>query len=112
MRALASASRQMSVLLDELTPQSLSAEAVTLRAQGPFVAVARSRTPELEVLARRCAGSALRVEIVGGEAAGPDEPATPQGPPPNEHPLVLKALSLLGGRIVGVSPRRDRAKED
>lgn len=81
--------------------------------------VAQSRAPELEAIFARVAGRplALRVRGVGSARTPAQNAGAPASSAPtasvHEHPVVKRAIEVLGGRVTGVTPRaRSRGSAD
>lgn len=111
--------RRLSALLAELRLVALEPGLAIVEATDPAMGpVAQSRAPELEAIFAKVAGRpvALRVRGVGGPRMADQQsvagPAAAPAAPVHEHPLVKKAIEVLGGRVTGVTPRARRAAQE
>lgn len=111
---MASSSGQLVAIVEALRPVSIGPGTITVEAEDLWLNRVASRTPELEAVFTRAAGTPMKLRVVaavprapepGDEAAGPGGGLPMPRASPTEHPLVKKALSLLGGNVARVMGR-------
>ena len=98
--------RRMRVVLGDLTPVSLHELVLTLRPAPTALLAAKSQQSEIETQLLQLVGKRIAIDLI---EPAPQESAandTPTVESVSTHPLIAKAVELLGGKVIGVQPRR------
>lgn len=96
----------MRVVLGDLTPVSLHELVLTLRPAPTALLAAKSQQSEIETQLLQLVGKRIAIDLI---EPAPQESAasdTPTVESVSTHPLIAKAVELLGGKVIGVQPRR------
>lgn len=110
--AAASGNRRLRVLMDDLALESLNEGVAVIRAPEAIKGLAYAAAGDLAGVLTQIRRAPTRVEIVlQAREAVPEAPA-PARISGAEHPLVKKAITLLGARVVSVQPRKTAPKSE
>lgn len=104
--AAAQDNRRVRVVLADLTPVSLHEQVLSLRPAPSAMLAAKSQKGEIETMLLRLVGKRIAIDLI--ELAQEQSVATNTSTieTVSTHPLVAKAVELLGGKVIGVQPRR------
>ncbi|MFO0857793.1 MAG: hypothetical protein U0640_10600 [Phycisphaerales bacterium] len=98
--------RRMRVVLGDLTPVSLHELVLTLRPAPSALLAAKSQQSEIETQLLQLVGKRVAIDLI---EPAPQETAISNAPTVESvsaHPLIAQAVELLGGKVIGVQPRR------
>lgn len=98
--------RRVRVVLAELTPVSLHELVLTLRPAPSALLAAKSQQSEIETQLLHLVGKRIAIDLIEPAPAETAANVAPTVESISTHPLVAKAVELLGGKVIGVQPRR------
>ncbi len=113
--AAAGAKRQVRLVLEEASIVETKGDRLALNVSADLMTAALGAQEEIQLLIGKVWGKGVKVEFAPEVLrSAPEEaaPVVPSGPAmtvanATEHPLIRRAVELLGAKVVGVYPRRE-----
>ncbi len=96
----------MRVVLADLTPVSLHELVLTLRPAPSAMLAAKSQQGDIEVLILNLVGKRIAIDLIEPAQQEVAATNTPTLETISAHPLIARAVELLGGKVIGVQPRK------